>query len=75
MEARGLDSCPVNARDVKNVPDCPKTDRLDSVWLAKLAERGMLRGAFALPKPVRELRDLTRTRAVLTHGRTELAPL
>lgn len=40
------------------------------MWLAKLAERGMLRGAFALPKPVRELRDLTRTRAVLTHGRT-----
>ena len=33
----------VNARDVKNVPGRPKTDRLDAVWLAKLAERGMLR--------------------------------
>ena len=33
----------VNARDVKNVPGRPKTDKLDAVWLAKLAERGMLR--------------------------------
>lgn len=32
----------VNARDVKNVPGRPKTDRLDAVWLCKLAERGML---------------------------------
>lgn len=39
-------------------------------WLAKLAERGMLRASFVPPKPVRELRDLTRARAVLTHERT-----
>ncbi|MFD0327717.1 hypothetical protein ACFQZC_04490 [Streptacidiphilus monticola] len=32
----------VNARDVKNVPGRPKTDRLDAIWLAKLNERGML---------------------------------
>jgi transposase len=60
----------VNARDVKNVPGRPKTDKLDAVWLAKLAERGMLRASFVPPKPVRELRDLTRSRAVLTHERT-----
>jgi transposase len=70
LEARGLDCWLVNARDVKNVPGRPKTDKLDSVWLAKLAERGMLRRSFVPPKPVRELRDLTRTRAVLTHERT-----
>jgi transposase len=34
----------VNAREVKHVPGRPKTDRQDAVWLAKLAERGMLRG-------------------------------
>ncbi len=34
----------VNARDVKHVPGRPKTDAQDAVWLAKLAERGMLRG-------------------------------
>ncbi|MEU1409713.1 IS110 family transposase [Streptomyces sp. NPDC005728] len=70
LEARGLECWLVNARDVKNVPGRPKTDKLDSVWLAKLAERGMLRPSFVPPKPVRELRDLTRSRAVLTHERT-----
>jgi transposase len=29
----------VNARQVKNVPGRPKTDRQDAIWLAKLAER------------------------------------
>ncbi|MCZ0973092.1 IS110 family transposase [Streptomyces albulus] len=70
LEARGLECWLVNARDVKNVPGRPKTDKLDAVWLAKLAECGMLRASFVPPKPVRELRDLTRSRAVLTHERT-----
>lgn len=35
---------------------------LDAIWLAKLAERGMLRPSFVPPKPIRELRDLTRAR-------------
>jgi hypothetical protein len=26
----------VNARDVKNVPGQPKTDKADAVWLAKV---------------------------------------
>ena len=33
----------VNARDVKNVPSRPKTDKLDAVWLAKLTEKSLLR--------------------------------
>ncbi|MFG3403628.1 IS110 family transposase [Streptomyces sp. NPDC048142] len=61
LEARGLQCWLVNARDVKNVPGRPKTDRLDAVWLAKLAERGMVRASFVPPKPVRQLRDFTRT--------------
>lgn len=40
LEARGLDVQLVNARDVKNVPGRPKTDKLDAVWLAKLTEKG-----------------------------------
>ncbi|MFD0330556.1 IS110 family transposase [Streptacidiphilus monticola] len=60
----------VNARDVKNVPGRPKTDRLDAIWLAKLNERGMLRASFVPARPIRELRDLTRTRAVFIHERT-----
>ena len=60
----------VNARDVKNVPGRPKTDKLDSVWLCKLAERGMLRASFIPPRPQRQLRDLTRYRRTLTQERT-----
>src|SRR5689334_2948922 len=60
----------VNARDVKNVPGRPKTDKLDSVWLAKLAERGMLRASFIPSRPQRQLRDLTRCRRTLTQERT-----
>ena len=53
----------VNARDVKNVPGRPKTDKLDAVWLAKLAERGMLRPSFVPPPWQRELRDCAATGA------------
>ncbi|WP_405656769.1 IS110 family transposase [Streptomyces sp. NBC_01386] len=70
MEARGLDCWLVNARDVKNVPGRPKTDKLDAVWLAKLAERGMVRASFVPPKAVRQLRDFTRTRTVFVQERT-----
>jgi len=60
----------VNARDVKNVPGRPKTDKLDAVWLAKLNERGMLRPSFVPPVEIRQLRDYTRLRVDLTHDRT-----
>lgn len=59
LESCGLQCWPVNARDVKNVPGRPKTDKLDSVWLCKLNERGMLRASFVPPLEIRELRDLT----------------
>ena len=60
----------VNARDVRNVPGRPKTDKLDAVWLCKLAERGMLRASFIPSRPQRQLRDLTRYRRTLTQERT-----
>jgi transposase len=65
LEAHGLDPWLVNARDVKHLPGRPKTDLLDVVWLAKLAERQMLRSSFVPPPPIRLLRDLTRYRADL----------
>lgn len=70
LEARGLTVWVVNARDVKNVPGRPKTDKLDSVWLAKLNERGMLRASFIPPVEIRQLRDYTRLRVDLTGERT-----
>ena len=70
LEARGLCVWLVNARDVKNVPGRPKTDKLDAIWLAKLNERGMLRPSFVPPGEIRELRDYTRLRAELVEDRT-----
>jgi transposase len=60
----------VNAREVKNVPGRPKTDKLDSVWLAKLTEKGLLRPSFVPPAPIRALRDYTRLRVDLTRERS-----
>ena len=70
LEAQGLEVWLVNAREVKHLPGRPKTDKLDAVWLAKLAERGMLRPSFVPPPPIRQLRDLTRYRADLVAVRT-----
>ena len=70
LEAAGLDVQLVNARDVKNAPGRPKTDKLDSVWQAKLTERGMLRPSFVPPAEIRQLRDYTRLRTDLTRERT-----
>ena len=62
LEAAGFEAWLVNARDVKHLPGRPKTDRLDAVWLCKVAERQMLRPSFVPPEPIRRLRDLTRYR-------------
>jgi transposase len=70
LEGAGLSVQLVNARDVKNAPGRPKTDKLDAVWLAKLTERGMLRPSFVPPAEIRQLRDYTRLRTDLTRDRT-----
>lgn len=49
----------VNARHIKNVPG-HKTDKKDSKWIAKLLLCGLLKGSFIPPKPIREMRDVTR---------------
>jgi transposase len=69
LEAAGLEVQLVNARDIKNAPGRPKTDKLDSVWQAKLTERGMLRPSFVPPAEIRQLRDYTRLRTDLTRER------
>jgi transposase len=65
-----LDVWLVNAKDVKHLPGRPKTDKLDAVWLCKVAERGMIRASFVPPPPIRRLRDLTRYRLDLVAVRT-----
>jgi transposase len=58
----------VNARHVKNLPG-RKTDVADATWLAQLGAHGLVRGSFVPPAPVRQLRDLTRTRTAVTRER------
>jgi transposase len=51
----------LNARHLRNVPG-RKTDVADAEWIAQLVEHGLVRPSFVPPKPIRELRDLTRYR-------------
>src|SRR3954449_5976377 len=60
----------VNDPRVQHLPGRPKTDRLDAVWLCKVAERQMLRASFFPPPRIRQLRDLTRYRVDLLAERT-----
>jgi transposase len=70
LEAEGFVCWLLNAKHVKNVPGRPKTDRLDAVWLAKVVERGMCRPSLVHPKPLRQLRDVTRYRRSLVREQT-----
>ena len=70
LEASGLETWLVNAKDVRHLPGRPKTDKLDCIWLCKVAERQMIRPSFVPPPEIRKLRDLTRYRADLVAART-----
>src|SRR5512144_2579756 len=59
LEAAGFEVWLVNAKDVKHLPGRPKTDKLDAVWLCKVAERQMIRPSFVPPPEIRRLRDLS----------------
>ena len=58
-----------NATHIKNVPG-RKTDIKDSEWIADLCRHGLIRASFVPPKPIRELRDLTRYRRKLVESQT-----
>jgi len=60
----------VNARHVKNLPG-RKTDVSDAAWLAQLGAHGLVRGSFVPPEPIRQLRDLTRTRTTMVRARAK----
>jgi transposase len=51
----------LNAAHLHNVPG-RKTDVADAAWIAQLVEHGLVRPSFVPPRPVRELRELTRYR-------------
>ncbi len=59
----------LNARHLRNVPG-RKTDVADSAWIARLVEQGLVRPSFVPPRPIRDLRDLTRYRRALSEERS-----
>jgi transposase len=59
----------LNARHARNLPG-RKTDMADAVWLCQLVEHGMVRPSFVPPRPIRELRGLTRYRKAQIQERT-----
>ena len=68
LEDAGFEVMLVNARQVKNLPG-RKSDVSDAAWLAQLGAHGLVRGSFVPPAPIRELRDLTRARTMMTRER------
>ena len=70
LEREGFDCVLYHASQVKALPGRPKTDKLDSVWLAKITERGSLPGSFVPPEDIRRLRTHTRYRRHLVQART-----
>ena len=70
LEREGFDCLLYQASQVKALPGRPKTDKLDSLWLAKITERGSLAGSFVPPEDIRRLRTHTRYRRRLVQART-----
>jgi transposase len=68
LEDAGFEVMLVNARQVKNLPG-RKSDVSDAAWLAQLGAHGLVRGSLVPPAPIRELRDLTRARTMMTRER------
>lgn len=62
----------VNPAHLKRVPG-RKSDVNDAEWIAQLLQCGLLSGSFVPPRPIRNLRDLTRHRAQLTAEHTRVA--
>lgn len=49
-----------------------KTDRIDAQRIAEFLQYGLLRGSFVPPRPIRQLRDLTRMRVQVQRDRNRV---
>src|SRR5579862_2593892 len=67
----GLHLTLVNPATVKALQG-NKTDRIDARRIAEYLQYGLLRGSFIPPKPVRELRELTRMRVHIQQDRNRV---
>ena len=70
LEQQGLECLLYQSSQVKALPGRPKTDKLDSAWLARITEQGSLPGSFVPPEDIRRLRTHTRYRRRLVQART-----
>jgi transposase len=61
----------VNPQHLKSIPG-KKTDFKDGERITDLLQHGLLRGSFVPPRPIRDLRDLTRMRATLAQERSSV---
>jgi transposase len=71
LETEGFQLLLANAQEVRIVPG-RKTDQKDCQWIADLHRHGLLRSSFVPPREIRDLRDLTRGRAILTQEHTAI---
>ena len=65
-----MDLLLANAREIRNIPG-RKSDVNDATWIADLFAHGLIRASFVPPEPIRELRDLTRTRKQIIQERSQ----
>jgi transposase len=70
LEREGFECLLYQASQVKALPGRPKTDKLDSAWLARITEQGSLAASFVPPEEIRRLRTHTRYRRRLVQART-----
>jgi transposase len=67
LEEAGVKTTLANPQQVKNLRG-HKTDVKDCQWLAHLLRHGLIRPSYIPPRPIRELRDLTRRRKQLVRN-------
>lgn len=71
LEDAGIQPRLVHAQHVKQLQG-HKTDRKDSVWLARVCQFELVRASFVPPRPFRELRPLSRHRGRLVSARSQV---
>jgi len=70
LEDAGFKPVLANAHQVKAIPG-RKTDQRDSEWLAYLLRSDLIRPSYVPTRPIRELRELARTRVRYVESRTQ----
>ena len=71
LEEAGLEVELFHAQHVRQIRG-RKTDRNDSIWLARVCQYGLATPSYVPPKPFRDLRQTSRYRRTLTADRSRL---